>query len=679
MLKALLPLVLGILMGRLVEFHFINYLPIVIILAFVLILIVQFKYVLSYRKALFSFSYYLIMLLLGIWSISIYKPALNTNHFSNYEGNQVVGVIDDEPIYKEKTIRFPIRVIAVVDDEKTASVEGKLVVTLLRDSIHESELKYGDKIVFKNKITETAGPLNPNEFNYKRYLENKGIWHQCFLTGTEWKVIGRAQGNFVIEKSLDLRQRLIDKFSLYIHNVEAYQIAIALIFGYRSQLEVSTLEAFTSTGTIHVLSVSGLHVSLVFGLLTIVLIWLDRFKYGKIIRCLIILFSVWVYVVLTGMSPSILRAGIMISFFILAMISGRRQIALNTLFTSALFILILAPENLFDIGFQLSYSAILGILLFYPLLKKIWLPKNKWLTLIVEFCYVSIAAQLFTMPLALYYFGQFPIYFLLANLFIAIPSTVIMYLGIAMALCPFNWLNNMIGMLLDWVLIFSVDGLKVIAGLPLSVSRGIVWDGFQVTLLSLLLLFLVHAINYGRKISLFIACSFFFIQIGYFMNMRMLYANYYGYRIYNVRSEIAIAHIMKGKVVLMSTIDSLQHNTIKFSVLPDLKRYAKIEDITFVKLSNEKRSNYELIVGNQHLLIIENILEMDNMQFYDIVLWRKNNRNDFGIVSTNFPKAKFIIDGSNGQKTIDRFQNVEINGNSIYVLKNNFAYVWDRE
>lgn len=203
------------------------------------------------------------------------------------------------------------------------------------------------------------------------------------------------------------------------HKPEAFQIAVALLFGYRSELEATTKEAFTKTGTIHILSVSGLHVSLVFGVMSLLLGWLDRFKHGKMMRCSIVLLFVWVYVILTGMSPAILRAGIMISFFIVSLLSGRRQIAVNTLLTSALFILLLAPQYLFTVGFQLSYAAILGILLLYPLLTKLWLPNNKGLKRIVQYSYVSIAAQIFTLPLTLHYFGQFPIYFLIANLFMA--------------------------------------------------------------------------------------------------------------------------------------------------------------------------------------------------------------------------------------------------------------------
>src|SRR5690606_15518078 len=157
------------------------------------------------------------------------------------------------------------------------------------------------------------------------------------------------------------------------------------------------------------------------------------------------------------MAPPILRAGIMISFFLLSLMVRRKQIPLNTLAASAFFILLFTPKALFDVGFQLSYMAMLGILLLYPLLTNLYLPVNKYLGWIVAYSYVSIAAQLFTLPFVLYYFGQFPNYFLVANLFISLPSTAVMYVGLALAVLPFDMLNILLGKILDFLLVFCLE------------------------------------------------------------------------------------------------------------------------------------------------------------------------------------------------------------------------------
>lgn len=679
MVKPLCALIVGIVIGQYIALPAIPYYPYFIIICFLLLLITQLKKFVFIRKQLFSIVYYVLITILGIWLISVNKPDVNDSHFSNFNAVQLVGIVDDEPRSKEKTIRFPLRVMAFLDTNNYHHAEGRLMVTILKDSLSSEGLRYGDVIVLKNTITETSAPLNPNEFDYKNYLANKEIWHQCFLTYEEYMVIANGKGNFILEKSLSLRQELIAKLGQYVHNPEAFQIAIALLFGYRSELENTTLEAFRDTGTIHVLSVSGLHVSLVFGLLTLVLMRLDRLHNGKVIRCTIIFIAVWVYVVLTGMSPPILRAGIMISFFIFSTVSGRQQISVNTLMVSAFFILFLAPQYLFDVGFQLSYAAILGILLLFPILKEVWLPSNRWCSIIIEYCYISIAAQLFTMPLALYYFGQFPVYFLIANLFIAFPSTIIMYIGITLTLSPIAIINVFLGRLLDWIIVFSLQGLQYIAHLPMSVYRGIVWDSIQVLLLTMALIFLILALNYVNKKMMVLTLITLFVLSTYTTVNKLLLVRYKGYRIYSVRSDIAIAYVDKGSVVLYSTFDSIQHASLQFSVWPDLNRFADIEDVFYVSLPNDKRNNYELELGEYHFLIVENFVTIDTTKTYDFILWRKNNRNDISAFRDVFPSAKVIVDGSNSQKTIAKFQQDSRNPLSIYVLKNNFAYVWDGE
>src|SRR5690606_7700288 len=198
---------------------------------------------------------------------------------------------------------------------------------------------------------------------------------------------------------------------------DARDIVAALILGYRAHFPVETLTAFVNTGTVHVLSVSGLHVGLVFLLLNFTLGFLDRFRYGKSLRFLLILTAIWAYVLLTGMAPSILRAGVMISFLLVAGCSGRANLNLNSLFASACCLLFLDSFIIFDMSFQLSYVAVLGLITLYPMLNSLVEINNRWLRGIRHALLVSLSAELFTTPLALYYYLQFPNYFLLGNLF----------------------------------------------------------------------------------------------------------------------------------------------------------------------------------------------------------------------------------------------------------------------
>ncbi|MCA5005577.1 ComEC/Rec2 family competence protein [Sphingobacterium bovistauri] len=495
MLKSLVLYVCGILIASVCNSSFSPIVSIVFISVFMLIYISISCFTKNNQKKLFTFCFSLIVVCYGYFKYSSTQAIHINNYYEESLAVQYIGIIEDEPVVKEKTIRFPVRIFQAIDSTKTTEVTGEIMMTILRGSIREDEYNYGDKIVFLNKIKLVNPPYNPKEFDYRNYLLNKGIGQQCFLQSEELTILGHDFGNPIITYSLNIRSKLIEKFRRYISDDEAFNVAVALIFGYRSQIDQETISAFTNTGTIHVLSVSGLHVSLVFALLNMLLFWMNRFRFGSLIKSIIILIAIWGYVILTGMSPPILRAGIMISFFVSSIIINRKQIPLNTLAASAFFILLFAPSYLFDVGFQLSYLAILGIILLYPILEKYYLSSNKWMNYVLKYTYVSISAQLFTLPLTLYYFGQFPNYFLLANLFIVIPSTLVMYVGIGLALSPINFTNNLFGNVTEWLLNFMMQGLKWMEHLPLAVVNGIDWHWSQVVILLIAILALIIALN----------------------------------------------------------------------------------------------------------------------------------------------------------------------------------------
>ncbi len=634
----------------------------------------------NWGRVLFTLAFYGMWTVLGIGLTVRTMPSSQSSHFSKVKGDSFLIVVDDEPQVKGKTLRFPAVVKAVIQGDDKVRTVGKMMVTVGLDSVSKLVVRYGDLLHVPNHSREVPAPVNPKVFNYKNYLQGKDIWFQCFLAEGDVRRIDVGKGNPILAKALLLREEMMAKFSRCIDNTHAFQLAVALIFGHRSELDERMVNAFTNTGTVHILSVSGLHVALVFGLLMLLLKWMDYFPNGRHLRSLLIVVMVWGYVILTGMSPPILRAGIMITFFIVSLAVNRQQVTLNTLFASALFTVLFMPKSLFDIGFQLSYLAVLGILLLHPLLKKGYLPRSRWGKLVVEYTYISIAAQLFTLPVVLYYFGQFPTYFIPANLFIALPSTGIMYLGVFLALCPFGIINSYVGALLQALLRFSVYGLEYLEGLPTAVLRGIVWNEVQVVLALAMLILAVWAWNFKSKRMLFIGMLLlvlFSVTTSVHNIERMRYS---GYRIYNVRSDLAIAQIKRGRVILHATLDSLKHRDSRFAILPDLERFSAEEGIDYRKLPDTGRQNYTLSIGGKKVLVLETTLR-DTLMGVDIVIWRKNNKNTIEEIRGRLGSSPFIVvDGSNSEKSIGVIRsNKTILEEQMYILKNNFAYVWDEE
>lgn len=684
MLKVLFPYVAGIMFAKHFTWAGFSTSTFAIVLSIIFIAVgwlLLLKKPFHSKKSILTCLYTSFFLLLGYgWSIKN-DPKVDIRHFSNIKTDHFIGIISDEPIIRERSMRFPFKISAVQNNGKSYKARGMLMVSIALDSTTRVNLQYGDKLVIKNKIQLVNPPFNPREFDYQSYLQDKNIWHQCYIQSREYKILDHGGGNLLIRYSLALRARLIEKFAMYIDHAESFQVAIALIFGYRSQIDATTLRAFSNTGTIHILSVSGLHVGLVFGLLSFVLRWMDRFAYGRLIRCAIIGIFVWFYAILTGMAPPILRAAIMITFFLFSTAMRRQQVTLNTLAASAFFILLFAPKALFSVGFQLSYLAMLGIFLLFRLMSHFYLPSNKFIRAIVAYSYISLAAQLFTLPFVLYYFGQFPNYFLLANFFIAIPSTLIMYVGLALALSPANQLSTLLGWMLDLLLQFSLKGLKWVENLPYSVIQEIDWSSTLLLLCSLFIITLTITLNNAHKGMLFACIALLLTMAGTTSYQKAQKRKYSGWKLYNTRQALAFANIHHGDIILYSSYDSLNHPNLLFSVLPDLIRYSSKEKIRFVSLPDDKRQNSMITIGDKRIAIVEKPWKESFAKDIDILLWRKNNWTELDSAYRLLkPTGKLIFDGSNGDAFLENVVSTypEISKRS-YILKNNFAYVWEAQ
>lgn len=616
-----------------------------------------------------SIGLFLFFFLLGMTNYGFFAPQSRSGPQDALASSEWVGRVLDVPIERARTIRFPVRLIAGYDTAwRRAS--GEVMVTVSIDTSQRQSLpSQGDVLHCAAKLQVLPPAYNPRQFDYKRYLEYKGITFQSYVDAQAIRWV--SKGSYAVNFMPHVRSYLVQKFHQYIDDDLSFQIATALVFGYRSEIDQSTLSAFTNTGTIHVLSVSGLHVTLVFGFLSFFLKFLDRWRYGRSIRYCIILVLIWCYVVLTGMAPPILRSGIMISFLILGEWVHRKQQTINTLLASAFFILILFPEMLFDVGFQLSYAAMFGIFLLYPLLRHCYLPKYRWGGIFVEYCYVSVAAQVFTAPFAFYYFGQFPNYFLLANLVVSLPATLIMYAGLVLMVLPYG----LIGVVLGTVITYLVQGmyycLHAIELWPYAAVKGWYMSGFLVSLGYVFLLALFLAVNYREKRMLYIAavCSMMLFLLIFARSYES--SHFDAVIIYNVRKEVAIAQIKRGRAVLYTTLDSINHPTLSYSVLPSLLEYVPADVVQYAHLKDS--TDYLLRLSDKTIHIKH--VDGQDISDVDMVVHRHHLFDEIAFSGT----AIQVIDGSNTNYSVQKTKKVKrIVAMEYYILKDNFAYVWDK-
>ncbi|MDP1622440.1 MAG: ComEC/Rec2 family competence protein [Bacteroidales bacterium] len=335
-------------------------------------------------------------------------------------------------------------------------------------------LYYGDPLLLRAGFSEISDNSNPDSFNYSRYLKNKGISHRVFAESYSWRVIGIKPWGVVRKLAFQVRDRLLN--ILRENHVEGreFAVAAALLLGYVDELDADLRNDYAAAGAMHILSVSGMHVGIIYIFLEFLLGFLNKSKPGRLIKALLLLILIWFYAMITGLSPCVLRAAAMLSLPILGKSLKRSPNIFNIIAASVVLILAMDPLLILDVGFQLSYLAVTGIVvLFKPIydmyVTSIWFPDKIW-----SIVAVSIAAQIATLPISLFAFHQFPNYFILTNIFVVPLSSIIIYSGILVLVVGGIPAVCLLGAKVLIFLIWLLNSiLHFIEQLPYSTIRGV--------------------------------------------------------------------------------------------------------------------------------------------------------------------------------------------------------------
>lgn len=335
-----------------------------------------------------------------------------------------------------------------------------------------------DQLLFRTTLREIELSNNPGEFNSKMYWISKGVRYQGFGTSEQLKLIEYVSPGWfdrLLEATRNYSGSSIDKWV----GAANAPVIRAILLGDKSDLDVETKRSFSTAGAMHLLAVSGMHV----GLIVLLLIGFFKFIFlyrGKFIAYCLILVILWFYAFLTGFSASVVRAVVMFTFVLLASMIRRSYQPVNALSIAGFCILLWDPVAVFDIGFQLSFLAMLGIFSVYPLLEERVLSRNKWVNTAWQGTAIGLAAQVFTIPVSLFYFHQFPNYFILTNLAIILFSGMIVGLGVGLiAVGKIPFLSVPIGWLLAVccsILVSFIAFVELIPGaLAVGFSPGWAW------------------------------------------------------------------------------------------------------------------------------------------------------------------------------------------------------------
>ena len=351
--------------------------------------------------------------------------------------------IVEAPENKTNSVGVEVSIMGRRSEDTTLPASAGCILYLQKTE-RAMKLNYGDVIAFRKELEKLEPPANPAQFDYRAYLRKEAIYYSMYLDSASWQKVRENQGSALKTMALRVRRKLLGRVEGWQMDPAEESVAKALLLGYREDIGRELKQRYASAGVTHVLAVSGLHVGIIYLIASNILFFLKRFRYGVLLQTLILLLVLWFYAVLTGLSPSVVRAATMFSFVALGSSFGRITSIYNTLLASALLLLAVKPTFLYDVGFQLSYAAVFGIVWLQPILTqyfhtRIWPVQKMW-----EITTVSIAAQLGTFPLAIFYFHQFPGLFLFSNWLILPLVTVVMHWGIGVltldGLMPMDWL-----------------------------------------------------------------------------------------------------------------------------------------------------------------------------------------------------------------------------------------------
>ena len=366
----------------------------------------------------------LMMVLVGVFISKLHAPTFSKSHYSHQEAIEDYQSHQLEFLIKKrlKPTTYNQRYYAELIKIDSIRVSGTLLINLSKKS-HQTDFNVNEKILTSTFLQEVNGPLNLYQFNYKKYLKRLGIYHQVFLRDQIILVIPQSP-NSITDYAETIREALNKRLQKLPFKPIELAFIKALLLGQRQDITADVYEDYTKAGAVHILAISGLHIGILLLILQFIMKPLLYFRHGKFVRLLIILCVLWSFAIIAGLSPSVVRAVTMFSLFAIVKGLKRTSNSLNSLAVSAFILLLIHPRFCFDVGFQLSYTAVASIIIIKPILDSWWHLKNKIFNWILDLFKVSIAAQIGVLPLSFYYFHQFPGLFFITNM-VVVPSLIV--------------------------------------------------------------------------------------------------------------------------------------------------------------------------------------------------------------------------------------------------------------
>ena len=599
------------------------------------------------RKTLFFvFITWITFFLTGMILVYENDTTNHTNYFEKNLKNTSKVILAIDKVLKPGNYHHKyVADVVQVDSKKTI---GHVLLNIEKDS---TPLLFhtGDLVFLKNKFQDIKSSLNPHQFNYKNYLAKQGIYQQVYATKQELLLLDQTSTSF-LGFIAALRLKIQQSLQQYDFSEDELAVMNALLLGQRQEISKELSDNYSKAGAIHILAVSGLHVGIILLILSFVLKPLERVNKGKLIKLVLVILFLWFFAVLAGMSASVTRAVTMFSAIALGQFFNKRNAVEHSLIFSMFIILLWKPLFLFDVGFQLSYTAVFGIIWVQPVLYQLWKPTFFIVDKGWQLISVSVAAQLGVLPISLFYFHQFPGLFFISNLII------IPFLGVILGLGLVVLVLSYVSILPVFLEGFYGDVISILNKVVTFVARQEKFLFSEISFSVIKMIFFYLLIILGFQLFLKLNTKRCFLFLGSILAFQCVFI----LEKYTIaqKSELIVFHKSKNTIIgkrkgssfeVYHSMDSLQISSQK--LLINYKVGENISSQNYHKLSNL------MYYKKQVVLIIEkdglyDIKELNS----PIVVLRESPKINLQRLAEKLKPAIIIADGSNYKSYIENWK-----------------------
>lgn len=595
-------------------------------------------------------------------------PDLNSN-------TSTVLITLEEPLVEKNKSFKAVASLHYLNKNSVVPSREQIIVYFQKDT-SLANISYNSCIAFSKLLQEINNTGNPGAFDYRRYCAMQHIYHQVYLKHGEYIILPEIGERRFGKLLLNIREKIIAILRKYLPGKKEVGLAEALLIGYKDDLDKTLLQSYSKTGVVHIIAISGLHLGLIYWLLNVMFRSLGKNKKMRLVKALLVICGLWLFSLVAGGAPSVMRSTVMFSFIALG---GSKKISVyNSLALSAFVLVCYHPFWIWDTGFQLSYVAVLSIVIFMRPVYNWFYLKNKLLDLCWKLLATSIAAQILTTPVIIYYFHQFPNYFLITNL-VAIPLSSAIILG-ELLLCAFSVipaLGQIAGSIVGWLIHLLNAFIEHIENMPFVTT-----DHLQLSLPQLMIAYItICAFAYWllqKDKTAFITalCSLCcFITLKTISGIKV--ADQQKIIVYHIPKHQAISFIQGRNSQLICDTGIINNNEMqKFNIIPTHAYFG----ITSVNYHKPGSGDVEgIYFGNQRILVINGplkILPETTPLTVDLIIISGNPR----ISIPNLLKAvrckQIIFDSSNPAWKINTWKTDCIsNGVPCYSVSEKGAFI----